>query len=675
VTRSNGQFPTAKRSTIATLGVGSWQLGIVGVSFLLLSVVWTWPLATRLTTRIPHDPGDPILNTWILWWNAQAIPFTDKWWNAPAFFPMRDALALSEHLAGLAPISTPLLLAGVSPLGVYNIVLILTFALSGFFAYLLVFRLTGSRLAAVCGGLAYGFSPYRAGQLGHLQVLASFWMPLALLALHEYVGGGRRRWLIVFAVAWLLQALSNGYYLLFFPVLIALWLLWFVRWRTSPGIGLRLAVAWAVASLPLIPVLLKYRAVHGALGLSRSLDENRSFSADLASFVHAGPLVRFWPFMEARSSEDHLFPGVTAVALLTIGGIAAIVGSRGGVRQAFAARSPFLFYMAAKVVMLALAFGPAPDGAGVAALGYPYTLLATLPGFSSLRVPARFAMLGTLCLAVGIGLVVGRLAPANRERRALFGALVVAGLLADGWMNAMPLFPPPSRVALPNVPNAVVVELPPAETNVGVTSMYRSMFHRRPVASGYSGHLPLHTLILSSALHRGDPSVLTLLARDNPLIIVVDERLDDDGALTALVRDLPGVQRHTVTGAGQVYILPQAPPSRVAEPGTEWPSIEQVEQSTRRIDLGAVRIVRTIGFELYHHYHDLQTRMTFETSLDGKTWTTVWDDWTGALALAAVLRNAQVAPVRITLPDVSARYIRFGPAPEWLWKEIRFYGA
>jgi hypothetical protein len=230
-------------------------------------------------------------------------------------------------------------------------------------------------------------------------------------------------------------------------------------------------------------------------------------------------------------------------------------------------------------------------------------------------------------------------------------------------------------VTLPNIPNAVVVEMPPEETNVGVTSMYRSMFHRRPVASGYSGHLPPHTRILSSSLHRGDPSVLTLLAREHPLILVVDERRDPDGKLKALVRDLPGIQRHTTTGAGNVYVLPQAPPARVAEPGTEWPSIEQVEQGTRRLDLGAVRIVRTIGFDVHHHYHDLDTRLTFEMSVDGTTWTTVWDDWTGAPVFAAVLRDAQLAPVRITIPDVAARYFRFGPAPEWLWKGIRFYGA
>ena len=117
--------------------------------FLLLAVAWTWPLAANLSLRIPHDPGDPILNTWILWWDAHAIPFSARWWDPPIFYPMAGALALSEHLAGVAIITTPLQWAGVSALATYNIALILSFALSGFFAFLLGRRLTGRR-SPVC---------------------------------------------------------------------------------------------------------------------------------------------------------------------------------------------------------------------------------------------------------------------------------------------------------------------------------------------------------------------------------------------------------------------------------------------------------------------------------------------------------------------------------------------
>ena len=661
--------PLALRASPLALGPSLFALG----AFCIAAVVWTWPLATRLTTRIPHDPGDSILNTWILWWNAQAVPFTDAWWNAPVFFPMRDGLALSEHLAGLSIFSTPLLLAGLSPLGAYNVVLILTVALSGFFAYLLVLRLTGSRVAAVCGGLAYGFTPYRVSQLGHLQVLASHWMPLVLLAMHEYVGGGRRVWLGVFAAAWLLQALSNGYYLFFLPVLIALWLAWFVRWRSAPRPGLILAGVWIASSTALIPVLLKYHAVHQRLGLTRSLDEIRTFSADPGSLLRASSLMWLWPCVEPRGAENQLFPGVLPIALVAAMAVMTARAARSVLKEAFAARSAALFYAIAAVFMWMLAFGPADEDATAAVLWHPYTLLMMLPGFSSLRVPARFAMLGALCIAVAAGFAVERLAPRG-ARRTIFAALLIAGFIADGWMKAMPLFPPPMRVPLPGIPNAIVVEVPPEESNVGVTSMYRSMFHRRPVVSGYSGHLPAHTLVLSRSLHHGDPSALLLLAQSHPLVIVVDERRDPEARLKQLVSELPGVQRHMTTGAGEVYVLPQSAAVRAAEPGAELPSLEQGEGQSRRIDLGASRVIRTVGFTMRHRYLELAARMTFETSVDGVTWTTVWDDWTGAAVFAAVVRDARSAAVRIALPDVSARYVRFGPAPGWLWREIKFYG-
>ena len=51
--------------------------------------------------------------------------------------------------------------------------------------------------------------------------------------------------------------------------------------------------------------------------------------------------------------------------------------------------------------MWLLSLGPAPTlmGNEVMYRG-PYTLLMFLPGFNSLRVPARFWMMTTLCLAV-----------------------------------------------------------------------------------------------------------------------------------------------------------------------------------------------------------------------------------------------------------------------------------
>ena len=119
--------------------------------------------------------------------------------------------------------------------------------------------------------------PYRIDQLAHLQVLSSYWMPLALLGLHRYLAEPRWQWLTLFGLSSLLQGLSNGYYLLFFPVLVAGWLVWFLpsahRWKRLGAVG----VAWGLSLLPVVPVLWRYQQVHARFGFVRPLEEIRPF--------------------------------------------------------------------------------------------------------------------------------------------------------------------------------------------------------------------------------------------------------------------------------------------------------------------------------------------------------------------------------------------------------------
>jgi hypothetical protein len=102
---------------------------LVFALYLLFAIALTWPLVLRLGTAVPNDLGDPLLNVWILWWNATNVPLTSTWWNLPSFFPGTNALTFSEHLAGLAPISTPVYWITGNALAAYNVVFLLTFTL------------------------------------------------------------------------------------------------------------------------------------------------------------------------------------------------------------------------------------------------------------------------------------------------------------------------------------------------------------------------------------------------------------------------------------------------------------------------------------------------------------------------------------------------------------------
>ena len=298
----------------------STSAGWAFLAFAALTLVSGWPLLTRFSAALPSDLGDPALNTWILWWNAHAVPMTDAWWNAPMFAPAPNAFALSESLLALTPLTTPLIRAGASPVAAYNVVYLLAGPLSALGAYLLAWRLTHRRSAACLAALAFGFSPYRIAQLPHLQMEWACGLPLALYCLHAFIESSQRRWLVGFGACWLMTGLSNGYFLIFFPVLLALWGVWFVRERRHL-IGI--VSALIAASLPMLPILLAYRTRQHAFGLARGIGEIETFSADITALWAASPrlwLSSLWTTRPAAESE--LYPGIAVLALAIAGALA-----------------------------------------------------------------------------------------------------------------------------------------------------------------------------------------------------------------------------------------------------------------------------------------------------------------------------------------------------------------
>ncbi len=294
-------------------------LAAAGVYF-LLTVALTWPLLIRPGSLVPNDLGDPLLNTWILSWDARVLPLTHAWWKGAQFYPVEGTLAFSEHLLGLTIITTPVILLTGNPLVAYNVAFFLTFVLSALSAYYLAFTISRRHDCAFLAGLAFAFAPYRMAQFAHVQVLSAYWMPVALAALHRYFADLRTRWLVLFGVAWVMQALACGYYLFYLSVLIGLWLPWFVPGRSSWRALLRLAVAWAIAAAALTPVIYGYWKYQRAYGFKREIDEIVLFSADVASVLKAPGNLYAWGWLNAvRHPEADIFPGLTVVLLIVAG--------------------------------------------------------------------------------------------------------------------------------------------------------------------------------------------------------------------------------------------------------------------------------------------------------------------------------------------------------------------
>lgn len=301
-------------------------LALAGAFYLIVSVALTWPLVLTLGTHVANDLGDPLLNMWILAWNARTLPLTDAWWSMPQFFPAYGATAFSEHLLGLTPITTPILLATKNPVLAYNVALFLSFPLTALAGHWLGWSLTRRHDAALVTGLAFACAPYRIAQLAHVQVLSSYWMPLSLVGLARYFDDRRARWLVLFAGAWLMQALTCGYYFFYLSVLITLWLAWFALGRRPWSDLARVLGAWAAAVALMAPVLYGYWRIQRMYGMRRWPNEIAGFSADVASFLKAAPALRVWGWLNVFDRpESELFPGLTILVLILV---AAVVGWR-----------------------------------------------------------------------------------------------------------------------------------------------------------------------------------------------------------------------------------------------------------------------------------------------------------------------------------------------------------
>jgi hypothetical protein len=607
-----------------------------------IAVIFTWPLVLGLSRDVPWDLGDPLLNAWILAWDAnRLLRFLSgdfgalaNFFDANIFYPEPLTLAYSEHLFAQSVQILPLYALTGNIILCYNVLFLSTFVLSGLGTYLFVREVTGSPRAAFVAGLIYAFAPYRVPQFSHLQVISSQWMPFVLYGLRRFFATGRVRPLIGAAASLVAQNLSNGHYLLFFTPFVVAYALFEMltrkRW-SDRRVWLSLSAAALAVIVLTLPFLLPYLELR-KLGLGvRALNEVRSFSADVFSYWTSpaesrlwGRLIRAYP-----RAEGDLFPTIAAILLGAYAFVVAVrsAWSAAGVRPEASTPPlrPIVYVLVAAsgiytmFLLLILAghgftrIGPLPisvrtlgpsfgvlvaivglllalsprarsfgrhwiagitafavlagtaafllsmgpeirtEGRMISELG-PYSFFyRNVPGFDGLRVPARYAMLVVLFLAIAAGCGAAAI-----ERRYRFGGRIA---LALGAMAVVEAFAapitingtavettyatPPARVytgenvpavyrylkTLP-APGTVIVEFPLGEWSYEARYVFYSTAHWQPLLNGYSGHFPLsynlNATHLRHPLDYPDASWQTLMKAGATHAVVHEQAYRDD---------------------------------------------------------------------------------------------------------------------------------------------------
>jgi hypothetical protein len=529
---------------------------LLAAAYFVLAVVMTHPLFVRMGDHVLITPIDNLLNTWILAWDYHALATRPlALFDANIFYPAPNTLALSEHLLGDLPLFAPVMFVTGNPLLAANAVVFGSFVLSGIAMFALTWHWTRSPWPSFIAGFIFAFAPPRIGQLGKWQLLSVQWAPLALLFLDRFLHSRRWRDGLLAAGFYALQVLSSfylGYALTFVLGAYLVYALVSDRSLWSREVLSRGLVCATLAGAVIVPTTYPYLALKSEFGLLVSPPETYlSGSADpVRSFLSVtdygtNPYQRLLAGVHSLAPwEGWLFPGLLPVilALVAVGG--ALHRSCPPV-EARCDRRTVGAGLLITLVPVVMSLGPVLVFNGrVTGIPLPYAFFsAVLPGFSAMRVPARFALLAWVGLAVLAGFGVQRLAraagrwpggsPLWRRAGRIGSASVLLLLLGiEGRFAPLPMDPVETGAHVPPVyrwlaaqpKSGALLEVPWAIDHRGELDprwrgkywlldqklhwigphhanllldwitraqyVYFSAYHRHPIVNGYSGYTP-----------------------------------------------------------------------------------------------------------------------------------------------------------------------------------------
>ena len=432
------------------------EVGVAALGGALLAIVMTWPLLIHLGSTVPRDIGDPLAEAWQPAWGGHALLHQPlHFFDANRFWPLKYSLAFGDALIGYAPSG----LIGSGPHAAmvrYDALYLFAYALAFFGAYLLAREVGLGPMGAAIAGAAFAFAPYRLEQDGHLQVISSGGIPLALALAVRSIRLGKP-WLLFWA--WVVAAwqVSIGWVLgLPFAyglggIVVVAAVVWLIRRR--PPIPRGMLIAGAAGALLFVAV--SYWIAHPYLYISDHFPASRRSPHEVAAF--SGPLKVFinapeenWVWGSATAGirdtlttwqEKTLFPGAVILILAVAGVFSTILPKRWRIGLGVAT-----------VGIMVLELGFRESGG----LLWPYRVLYdVLPGWDAIRTPGRLATFSSLTLALLAGAGAAALIRAGRRRRwpswsltAVAGVLVLA-IVTEG--RSLP-FDPLDNQAQPAVP-------------------------------------------------------------------------------------------------------------------------------------------------------------------------------------------------------------------------------
>ncbi len=486
--------------------------------FVVLTLLTFAPLLLNITTSFPGEVGDANEYLWKIQWFTDALIHQHR---SPAFvphifYPSGFELALSEMTPVTTLLGVPLTLL-FGGLVTYNLAIVVSFVLTGFFTYLLAHRLGANRGAALVAGVLFGFCfRHFFHTTGHLPLIPMQWMVLAWYG-WEGVLVRRRTWDgLVAGFGLALTFWASWYYGSTFVLLLALYTL--IRsgrqlpmlWRSwRPAL-----LAGGIVLLLVAPIAQPYLELRAAELMDKhSYPQMLIHAAQPADYLRTNPLHPLWGSWAAS-----FYRPVTGEYFVTVGVVAMVLGTIGVL---VGRRRPLVWALALiAAINVVLTFGPELR-IGETVYSMPVRFIYNhVPILDGIRVWSRMSIYVTLCAALLASVALSSVPVRWRRAGWAVGLALAVSETATGITLASAA-PRPVDVWLGQQPNdGAVIEMPNGFTGM---SEYATLFSKRPTAIGYGTFDPRLYLESRSKLATfPDEQALDIIRRWGVRYIVVN---------------------------------------------------------------------------------------------------------------------------------------------------------
>ncbi|HJW39309.1 MAG TPA: hypothetical protein VJ420_11900 [Candidatus Udaeobacter sp.] len=549
---------TLSASRIAGAGLKRrYETPLVLLLYVILTIAMTYPAAFFLRTKVMGGPADNFHFLWELWYVAHALfdlhksPFFDP----DVYVPFGFSLIRNQDLSpGTVLLFSPLTHV-FGEVFTYNFLILASFPLTAFGAYLLARELWSSRLAALLAGIIIGFCPYRLMHAtGHLSIVSTEWIPFFFLYLERLISKPRLKNAVLAGIFFGLSAWATWYY--FFMTLIAA--VFYVAFRINWKLSLKALwhllklglISVAVALALVLPFLIPYYlATHGGVVDYRGPGESQAFAAALADYVIPATTHFLWGDRVGQlwrnganglwQSEWQLYLGVVALLLAAAG----VFHRR---------RRAVIALVAMALGCLLFSFGPgiyfthptplsqSTNDVALSSLWAPGRLLRQLPGFNNLRCWARLGFFVQLSIGLLAAAGLTRLLDWMKEQfhAPAFVRVGVAAIVMG--LVVIDFFPRPAAMSavsprlvdmwLSEQPSDFAfIEYPIPRHGYGGPAIYVSRLTGKAIIMGSSQNPP--NLVYWSDLSAfPSPITLDLLHGWGTKYVLVDENLYREGS-------------------------------------------------------------------------------------------------------------------------------------------------